>query len=64
MESKTLSLVILAAMGAVAITLVLGLINMFRGKDSLKSNKLMQIRVGLQVVVLILFAFLLWSSRG
>lgn len=53
-----------AAMGAVLITLVYGIVTMLKGKQSLKSNRLMQIRVGLQLVALILFAFLLWSKNG
>jgi ABC-type methionine transport system permease subunit len=64
MEKSTLLIVLWAAMGAVVITLGLGLITMLRGKDSFMSNRLMQIRVGVQMLALILFAILLWSSRG
>jgi len=65
MGSGVMTMILLFAMGAVLVTLILGLVNMFRGgKDPLKSNKLMQIRVALQVLALIMFAFLLWNSRG
>jgi hypothetical protein len=41
------------AVGAVAIVLVLGLINMMRGGDSNTSQKLMRARVLLQLVAII-----------
>ena len=41
------------AVGAVAIVLVLGLINMMRGGDSNTSQKLMRARILLQLVAII-----------
>jgi len=52
------------AIGAVAVVLVLGLINMMRGGSGNTSNKLMQARVALQFVALILIMAALWASGG
>ena len=41
------------ALGAVAVVLILGLTNMARGGSPLRSQKLMQWRVGLQAVALV-----------
>ena len=48
------------AMGAVALVLVLGFVNMFRGGSPNLSQKLMRWRVGLQfLAILIIVAFIL-----
>ncbi len=47
-----INLLVPVAVGAVAIVLVLGLINMMRGGSANTSQKLMRWRVGLQFVAL------------
>lgn len=52
------------ALAAVAIVLLLGLINMMRGGDSNVSQKLMRWRVMLQfVAVIVMMALLYFTSR-
>jgi hypothetical protein len=58
-------ILILLAIGAVAITLGFGIYALFRGGDYARSNsnKLMRLRVGLQgVAVLLLVAGMWWKS--
>lgn len=52
-----------AAMVAVAVVLVRGLVNMARGGSGLTSNKLMQVRVLLQFVAIALLVFAVWFGR-
>ncbi len=52
------------AIGAVAIVLVLGLINMMRGGSPNTSQKLMRLRVLLQFVALIVIMATIWIMRG
>jgi len=61
-----INLVLVLALGAVAVILFLGLWNMFRGGDSNTSQKLMRARVIAQAVaiVLLLGALLLFGNRG
>lgn len=49
------------AIGAVAIVLVLGLINMFRGGSPHTSQKLMRLRVLLQAIALVIIMLAIWS---
>jgi ABC-type Na+ efflux pump permease subunit len=57
------ALVVLAMLGALG-ALVLGVINMAKGKDPRRSNRLMQSRVMLQALALLLFAiFMLLYHR-
>ncbi len=49
------------AIGAVAIVLVLGLINMMRGGPANKSQKLMRLRVLLQFVAIIIIMAAVWA---
>ena len=52
------------AVGAVAVVLLMGLANMFRGGSSNTSQKLMRWRVGLQfVAIIVLMASLYLSQR-
>jgi len=52
-------LLLLAALGVVALTLLAGFSNMFRGGDPLRSQQLMRWRVGLQFgAVLLILAIL------
>jgi hypothetical protein len=48
------------AAGAVAIVLLLGLVNMMRGGSANMSQKLMRWRVGLQFVAVIIIMIVLW----
>jgi hypothetical protein len=49
------------AIGAVAVVLVLGLINMMRGGPANKSQKLMRLRVLLQFVAIIIIMAAIWA---
>jgi hypothetical protein len=49
------------AVGAVAIVLVLGLINMMRGGSPNTSQKLMRLRVLLQFVAIIVIMATIWA---
>ena len=55
-----IALCLLAVLG----TLVMGLVQMVRGNDPRKSNKLMQQRVLFQGVALALFAIFLFMMKG
>ncbi|MGB3744802.1 MAG: twin transmembrane helix small protein [Xanthobacteraceae bacterium] len=48
------------AVGAVAVVLLLGLINMMRGGSPNKSQQLMRLRVLLQFVAIVVIMFVLW----
>jgi hypothetical protein len=48
------------AIGAVAVVLVLGLINMMRGGSGNTSQKLMRLRVLLQFVAIVVIMFTVW----
>lgn len=48
------------AIGAVAIVLLLGLVNMMRGGSPYTSQKLMRLRVVLQFVALVVIMAALW----
>ncbi|SDR33254.1 Hypoxia induced protein conserved region [Rhizobiales bacterium GAS191] len=54
------SLLISIATGAVAVVLVLGLINMLRGGSPNRSQNLMRLRVVLQAVAILLIVLVLW----
>jgi uncharacterized membrane protein len=49
---------------AVAIVLVLGLINMMRGGSPHRSQKLMRLRVLLQFVAIVVIMLTIWVMRG
>jgi hypothetical protein len=49
------------AIGAVAVVLVLGLINMMRGGSPFTSQKLMRLRVLLQFIALIVIMVTIWA---
>jgi hypothetical protein len=48
------------AIGAVAVVLLLGLINMMRGGSGNTSQKLMRLRVLLQFVAIVIIMFTIW----
>ena len=52
------------AIAAVAIVLLLGLINMMRGGSPNTSQKLMRLRVLLQFVAIIVIMATIWIMRG
>ena len=49
------------AIGAVAIVLVLGLVNMMRGGSPHKSQKLMRLRVLLQFIAIVVIMLTVWA---
>ncbi len=51
------------AIGAVAIVLVLGLLNMMRGGSPNTSQKLMRLRVLLQFVAIVVIMAAIWAMR-
>ncbi len=48
------------AVGAVAIVLLFGLVNMMRGGSGNTSQKLMRLRVLLQFIAIVIIMFTLW----
>jgi hypothetical protein len=52
------------AIGAVALVLGLGLANMLRGGSPSTSQKLMRLRVVLQLVAIIVIMATIWFMRG
>jgi len=62
--SDTLSILALVVMIAVAIVLLLGLINMMRGGSGMTSQKLMRWRVLLQAIAVLIMVGALWFSRA
>ncbi len=54
----------LIVMGLVVLVLIKGLLNMVKGQDVNRSNKLMQMRVMLQAVAIILIMLTLWLTGG
>ena len=52
------------AVGAVAIVLLLGLVNMLRGGSANTSQRLMRLRVVLQFIAIILIVIVLWWRNG
>jgi hypothetical protein len=53
-----------AAVAAVAIVLLLGLINMMRGGSPNRSQRLMRLRVLLQFVAIAVIMAAIWVMRG
>jgi uncharacterized membrane protein len=53
-----------AAIIAVAIVLLLGLLNMMRGGSPNRSQKLMRLRVLLQFVAIVIIMATIWMMRG
>lgn len=52
------------AVGAVAVVLILGLINMLRGGSASTSQNLMRLRVVLQFVAILVILGVLWLRAG
>ena len=53
-------IIIPIALGAVALVLLMGLVNMMRGGSPNRSQKLMRLRVVLQFVTICITMFVLW----
>jgi predicted acyltransferase (DUF342 family) len=62
MMSFVSSWIVPLAIGAVAIVLILGLINMLRGGDGNTSQKLMRLRVILQFVAIVIIMAVIWMK--
>lgn len=58
------SAIVPIAVGAVAVVLLLGLVNMLRGGSSNTSQKLMRLRVVLQFVAILVILGVLWWRAG
>jgi uncharacterized membrane protein YidH (DUF202 family) len=52
------------ALGAVALVLVAGFVNMFRGGSPNTSQRLMRLRIVLQLVALIIVMAAIWMRSG
>jgi hypothetical protein len=62
MMSFVSSWIVPLAIGAVAIVLILGLVNMLRGGDGNTSQKLMRLRVILQFVAIVIIMAVIWMK--
>lgn len=60
METFLSKLILPIAVGAVALVLLLGLLNMMRGGPPNRSQKLMQMRVLLQFVAIVITMVTVW----
>jgi hypothetical protein len=60
MTSALYYYIVPASIGAIAVVLVLGLVNMMRGGSPNRSQQLMRMRVLLQFVALVLIMLTLW----
>jgi hypothetical protein len=61
MGSFLSSIVLPIALGAVALVLLLGLINMMRGGSPNRSQKLMRLRVLLQFIAVVIIMLTVWA---
>ena len=61
MASTLATYVVPLAVGAVALVLVLGLVNMMRGGSPNTSQKLMRLRVLLQFVAVVIVMLTIWA---
>jgi hypothetical protein len=62
--SSFLYVLVPIAVAAVAVVLVLGLINMMRGGSPQLSQKLMRLRVLLQAVAIVIALLAIWAMKG
>jgi uncharacterized membrane protein len=63
MASFLSSILLPLVVGAVALVLLLGLINMMRGGSPNRSQKLMRLRVLLQFVAIVIAMLTVWAMR-
>ena len=61
MASFLSTIILPVAVGAVALVLLLGLLNMMRGGSPSRSQKLMQLRVLLQFVAIVITMLAVWA---
>jgi Hypoxia induced protein conserved region len=61
MASFLTTVILPIAVGAVALVLLLGLVNMMRGGSPNRSQKLMQLRVLLQFVAIVVTMLAVWA---
>jgi hypothetical protein len=52
------------AVGAVAVVLLLGILNLARSGSAETSQKLMQWRVALQALAIVIIVFAIWAKSG
>jgi hypothetical protein len=64
MMSGILNNLVPIAVGAVAVVLLLGLVNMMRGGSPNTSQSLMRWRVVLQFIAVIVIMAAIWATRG
>jgi hypothetical protein len=64
MMSGILNNLVPIAVGAVAVVLLLGLVNMMRGGSPNTSQNLMRWRVVLQFIAVIVIMAAIWATRG
>jgi len=55
-----MNIILAIALAAVFVVLLLGLLNMMRGGDSNRSQRLMRWRVGLQFIAILIVILLVW----
>ncbi len=61
MTSFLSTIILPVAVGAVALVLLMGLINMMRGGSANRSQRLMRLRVVLQFVAIVITMLTLWA---
>ena len=61
---STANILVPVAIGAVAVVLALGLVNLLRGGSPSRSQNLMRLRVVLQFVAVIVIMGVIWWTRG
>lgn len=65
MNQTIVNIIVLLAVGAVAVILFMGLLNMFKGKDENRSQLLMRARVIAQAIAIaVLLGALYFFGRG
>jgi hypothetical protein len=64
MMSGILNNLVPIAVGAVAVVLLLGLVNMMRGGSPNTSQNLMRWRVVLQFIAVVVIMAAIWATRG
>jgi uncharacterized membrane protein len=60
---SAMNILVVIAIGAVAVVLLLGLTNMMRGGPPARSQKLMRLRVLLQFIAIIIIMATIWAMK-
>lgn len=58
------NILIIVAIGVVAVVLGMGLVNMMRGGDPQRSQQLMRMRVMLQLVAVVVIMLVIWAKSA